>query len=167
MVIIRTPLLSSILTLISLVYASISLCFLVTILHLDLARTLVFTQRITPLPASRFCAHETNRSIEITNGLDLLWRNDIDSAKVVLGLGFYGRSFTLKDPTCNKPGCAFSGGGIAGNCSAASGILSNAEIQRIITQYDLTPTLDTTAAVKYMSWNSDQWCVALGHEIWT
>lgn len=160
MVIIRTPLLSSILTLISLVYAVISLCFLVTILHLVLAMALVS-------PPRRCCAHETDGSIEITNGLDLLWRNDIDSAKVVLGLGFYGRSFTLKDPTCNKPGCAFSGGGIAGNCSAASGILSNAEIQRIITQYDLTPTLDTTAAVKYMSWNSDQWCVALGHEIWT
>lgn len=29
---------------------------------------------------------------EITLAMDLLWRNDIDPAKVVMGLGFYGRS---------------------------------------------------------------------------
>lgn len=94
---------------------------------------------------------------EIGEALDLLWRNSIDSSKVNLGLGFYGRSFTLADPTCNIPGCAFSGGGNAGDCTATSGILSNAEIQRIISANNLSPTLDKTAAVKYMSWDSDQW----------
>ncbi|KAL4901140.1 glycoside hydrolase superfamily [Aspergillus multicolor] len=34
---------------------------------------------------------------EIDESLNLLWRNGISSDKVVLGLGFYGRSFTLKD----------------------------------------------------------------------
>lgn len=29
---------------------------------------------------------------EIVGAMDLLWRNDIDPAKVVMGLGFYGRS---------------------------------------------------------------------------
>lgn len=36
---------------------------------------------------------------EITESLDLLWRNNIDPAKVNLGLGFYGRS-TLPFPSC-------------------------------------------------------------------
>ncbi|KAF7587124.1 hypothetical protein BBP40_007695 [Aspergillus hancockii] len=81
---------------------------------------------------------------EISAGLDLLWRNGIDPAKVALGLGFYGRSFTLKDPSCNTPGCAFnnntglgttSGGANPGNCTGTSGILSDYEIARVIDAY--------------------------------
>lgn len=94
---------------------------------------------------------------EITEGLDLLWRNKIDPSKVVLGLGFYGRSFTLSDPTCTTPGCPFSGGANPGECTQTSGILSNSEIQAIIKQYDLTPVLDKEAAVKYIVWNTNQW----------
>lgn len=94
---------------------------------------------------------------EIDASLDLLWRNGISPDKVVLGLGFYGRSFTLKDPKCTTPGCAFASGANPGSCTATSGILSDAEIQSIITAKDLTPVLDTAAAVKYMSWDSDQW----------
>ncbi|KAI5291816.1 hypothetical protein KEM54_006393, partial [Ascosphaera aggregata] len=56
---------------------------------------------------------------EINTSLELLWRNNIDPAKVVLGLGFYGRSFTLQDPSCKKPGCVFSAGGNAGQCTNA------------------------------------------------
>jgi GH18 family chitinase len=91
---------------------------------------------------------------EIDQGLSLLWRNNIPPSKVVLGLGFYGRSFTLSNPSCNTPGCAFASGGTAGSCTNASGILSDAEIQRVIKQYDLNPILDAGAGVKYMSWNS-------------
>ncbi|CZR66788.1 uncharacterized protein PAC_16689 [Phialocephala subalpina] len=98
----------------------------------------------------------TNLS-EITVGLDLLWRNNIEPSKVVLGLGFYGRSFTLSDPTCTTPGCPFSGGGDAGECTQTSGILSNSEIQAIITKYDLTPILNEEAGVKYIVWNTNQW----------
>lgn len=94
---------------------------------------------------------------EIDQSLDLLWRNGIDSSKVVLGLGFYGRSFTLKDPSCTSPGCPFSGGANPGKCTATSGILSNAEIQDIISENNLTPILDEDAAAKYIVWDSDQW----------
>ena len=37
---------------------------------------------------------------EIDNALDLLWRNDIPAGKVNMGIGFYGRSFQLADPSC-------------------------------------------------------------------
>ncbi|KAH8799635.1 glycoside hydrolase family 18 protein [Xylogone sp. PMI_703] len=94
---------------------------------------------------------------EIAEGLDLLWRNNVDPAKVVLGLAFYGRAFTLSDPGCTKVDCPFSSGGNPGECTGTAGILSNAEIQRIITANSLTPTLDTTAGVKYMAWDSNQW----------
>ncbi|KAK5678311.1 hypothetical protein LTS10_009483 [Elasticomyces elasticus] len=108
-----------------------------------------------PFTAAVVQAH-TNLT-EINQAMDLLWRNNIDPSKVVLGLGFYGRSFRLEDPECVEPGCPFYGDASEGNCTATSGILSNAEIQQIITDNTLTPTLDESAAVKYITWNTDQW----------
>lgn len=85
---------------------------------------------------------------EIDLGLQLLWRAGVAPENVVLGLGFYGRSFTLSDPSCNKPGCPFSGGAKAGKCSGTSGVLTNAEIKRIIDSKNVKPSYDKEAAVK-------------------
>ncbi|KAF3017889.1 hypothetical protein E8E14_013004 [Neopestalotiopsis sp. 37M] len=93
---------------------------------------------------------------EITQSLDLLWRNDIDPKKVVLGLGFYGRSFTLTDPSCNKPGCPFSAGGKPGPCTASAGTLSYSEIRAIV-DAGATPELDKDAMIKSITWDSNQW----------
>ena len=49
---------------------------------------------------------------EIKQTLDLFWRNNINPDKIVLGIGFYGRSFTLSDPSCKSAGCPFSGGAV-------------------------------------------------------
>lgn len=76
---------------------------------------------------------------EISAGLDLLWCNSVPPGNVLLGLGFYGRSFTLGDPRCNTPGCSFkrtgdenSGVARPGRCTLNSGTLSNYEINRIL-----------------------------------
>lgn len=105
-----------------------------------------------------YIAPHTNLT-EIDLALDLLWRAGVDSSKVVLGQGWYGRSFTLKDPSCSTPNgvCQFTGGAAAGPCSQASGILDYQEIANVITQYKLTPTWDHTAGVKWIHWNSNQW----------
>ncbi|GAB7348914.1 hypothetical protein MBLNU459_g7603t2 [Dothideomycetes sp. NU459] len=105
-----------------------------------------------------YIAPHTNLT-EINLGLDLLWRAGVDSSKVVLGEGWYGRSFTLTDPSCNTPNgvCEFSGGADAGPCSATSGILDDQEIQDIINKYNLQPVHDETAGVKWITWNSNQW----------
>ncbi|KAF9889730.1 hypothetical protein FE257_007036 [Aspergillus nanangensis] len=94
---------------------------------------------------------------EIEEGLDLLWRSNVSPSKVVLGLAYYGRSFTLKDPDCDKPGCQFQQGGNPGECSDARGILTNAEINRVIEDNGLTPTFDAKAAVNWITWDKDQW----------
>ncbi|MAD84853.1 MAG: hypothetical protein CL912_17990 [Deltaproteobacteria bacterium] len=62
-----------------------------------------------------YIAPHTNIT-EIDAALDLMWRAGVDSTKVVLGQGWYGRSFTLVDPSCNLPNgiCQFSGGADAG-----------------------------------------------------
>lgn len=93
---------------------------------------------------------------EIEDGLDLLWRNNVEPSKVVLGLAFYGRAFTLKDPSCNKPMCAFEGVAEPGYCVGTGGILSNAEIRRVLDKTGAKPILDRDAGVKYMSWDN-QW----------
>ncbi|EHA19726.1 hypothetical protein ASPNIDRAFT_122397, partial [Aspergillus niger ATCC 1015] len=100
---------------------------------------------------------------EISAGLDLLWRNGVDPSKVLLGLGFYGRSFTLANPSCDTPGCPFNtannstGGGVAGECTQTSGILSDYEINRIIEDYSVNVKYDETAGVNWMTWSGNQW----------
>ena len=76
-----------------------------------------------------------------------------------MGQGWYGRSFTLKDPSCSTPNgiCEFSGGANAGPCSKASGILDYEEISDIITQNALKPVWDKTAGVKWITWDNNQW----------
>jgi hypothetical protein len=88
--------------------------------------------------------------------MDLLWRNQIDPAKVVMGTGFYGRSFTLSDPSCSHAGCAFSGGGDPGPCSASAGTLMYSEIQDII-DAGATTVVDKDAAVAIVTWDNNQW----------
>ena len=95
---------------------------------------------------------------EINLALDLLWRNDIPPEKVVLGLGFYGRSFTLTDPACSKPGCTFSSGARPGICTGNEGTLSFAEIRDVFESADnVTVTVDEPAAVEMVVFGSDQW----------
>ena len=48
---------------------------------------------------------------EFDDSFSILWENDVDPAKVTLGLGFYGRSYTLNDASCSSPVCGISGFG--------------------------------------------------------
>jgi len=61
--------------------------------------------------------------------------------------------------SCNTPNgvCQFTAGGAPGPCTATSGILSNAEIQAIIAQYDVQPVYDEVDAVNWITWNNNQW----------
>lgn len=74
-----------------------------------------------------------------------------------MGLAFYGRTFTLKDPACNTPGCEFRSGAEPGPCTGTSGVLSNSEIYSIIRDKNLQPVFDEKAFVKYVAWDNDQW----------
>ncbi|GFP57665.1 endochitinase [Trichoderma asperellum] len=81
-------------------------------------------------------------------------------APTVLGLGFYGRKYTLADPTCWQPGCAFKFAGSPGPCTATAGILSYREIMQVIADTGATPYTDTTAGVEYMVYEGNQWLSA-------
>ncbi|KAM5465149.1 putative chitinase [Microsporum ferrugineum] len=94
---------------------------------------------------------------EIDTALNLLWRNKIEPEKVIMGMGFYGRSFTLADPSCKTAGCGFHGGGNPGKCSASAGTLMYSEIQDIIAHEKHTSVTDKDAAVKVLTWGGNQW----------
>ncbi|KAI7026582.1 glycoside hydrolase family 18 protein, partial [Hortaea werneckii] len=93
---------------------------------------------------------------EIKLATELLWRNDIAPEKVVLGFGFYGRSFTLADSSCSKPGCPFSGASNPGPCTATGGYLGFYEIREVL-KSGAKPIHDEDAAVNYLVFDSDQW----------
>ncbi|KAK4441989.1 hypothetical protein QBC34DRAFT_499971 [Podospora aff. communis PSN243] len=94
---------------------------------------------------------------EITEYLDLLWRNDINPDQVVLGLAFYSRTFGLANPSCTAHGgaCHFHGGGAPGPCSNDVGTLMSAEVKQILDgNPGIVPALDAAAAVKIFTHNN-------------
>ncbi|CAG8071629.1 unnamed protein product [Penicillium olsonii] len=93
----------------------------------------------------------------IDEALDLFWRVDVEPSSIVLGLGFYGRTFKLKDASCWKPGCEFSDPGAKGPCTDTEGILSYREISQIRKDTRGTAYLDKEAGVRYMVYNKDSW----------
>ncbi|RYP08310.1 hypothetical protein DL765_008852 [Monosporascus sp. GIB2] len=76
--------------------------------------------------------------------------------KVTMGMAFYSRSFTLRDPGCSSLGCRVSSGGNAGKYSNTVGVLLHPEIQEIVAENKLTPVLNREGAVKTVSWGN-QW----------
>ena len=94
---------------------------------------------------------------EIKRAVDLLWRNNIPPSKVVLGFGFYGRSFQLENSSYSSVGCAFKGPGAPGPCTDSAGTLAYFEIQDIIQSEKPTIIHDKEAAVNYFAFKDDQW----------
>lgn len=95
---------------------------------------------------------------EIKQAAELLWRVGIKPEQVVMGFGFYGRSFKLEDPSCTTPGCSFKGDATPGSCSSTSGILMYYEIQALLDQdKSLKPVHDKEAAVNYFVYDNNQW----------
>ncbi|KAL2060601.1 hypothetical protein VTL71DRAFT_9242 [Oculimacula yallundae] len=94
---------------------------------------------------------------EIDNGLDLLWRNGIKASNVVMGVAFYGRSFTVADTSCTTPGCVFATSGQPGTCTNTAGILSYSEVASRNTSLDVKTFYDPTSTVKYNVFQYNQW----------
>ncbi|KAK1240330.1 hypothetical protein MKX08_007772 [Trichoderma sp. CBMAI-0020] len=94
---------------------------------------------------------------EIKDALDLLWRNNIPYDKVNMGLAFYGRGFTAADPKCLTPGCRYASGSDSWMCSHEVGIVLNSEISDLMQSQNATPVLYKDAAVKVVTYNTNQW----------
>ena len=96
---------------------------------------------------------------QIEMGLDLLWRNRVKPENVVLGMGFYGRSFTMETPNCFQPDgqCKFRTGGIPGSCTGTEGVLAYYEIASRNSTLDVQTYYDAENTVKYNVFGGSQW----------
>ncbi|KAJ3082437.1 hypothetical protein HK102_001702, partial [Quaeritorhiza haematococci] len=73
-----------------------------------------------------------NNQTEIEDAIALITRAGVPTNKILLGIGYYGRSFQLSDQSCTSSGCGFSGGADPGPCSGERGILGYFEIESIL-----------------------------------
>ncbi|KAF5227461.1 hypothetical protein FAUST_11765 [Fusarium austroamericanum] len=94
---------------------------------------------------------------EIKDAMNLLWRNDINPNKVVMGTGFYGRAFTATSPNCLTPGCTYESGAPRQPCSREISVMIQSEIVDIMKRTGRTPVLDKEAAVKILTFDNNQW----------
>ncbi|KAM7183639.1 Glycoside hydrolase superfamily [Rhypophila sp. PSN 637] len=93
---------------------------------------------------------------EIANNSLPLWFAELNPAKINFGLALYGRGYKLKDKTCNKSLCPFSGPSDPGPCTNSEGVMSLVEIQQLIKQKNLTPRYNAESMMKELTWD-DQW----------
>ncbi|KAJ4163157.1 hypothetical protein NW754_014580 [Fusarium falciforme] len=93
---------------------------------------------------------------EIADTVDLIWRSDVPSAKVVMGLAFYSRTFTASSTKCVSKGCPFDSAGRGERCSDEIGLVSNADIHHMLSWSGTKPRLDKETAVQVVRYD-DQW----------
>ncbi|KAJ3010764.1 hypothetical protein HKX48_007207 [Thoreauomyces humboldtii] len=95
---------------------------------------------------------------EIETSLVMLQKAGVGMNKIVLGLAYYGRSFTLSNPSCDSLMCPFVSGGTKGRCTDEEGFLSYFEIKELMAQNGISQpsyfNADINAA--YVTWGN-QW----------
>lgn len=97
---------------------------------------------------------------EVNAAVSMFVKAGVPLKTVNLGIGFYGRSFTLADPSCNTTGCPMTGGGTEGPCTGESGFLAYGEIDYLIQSKGLKPEFNETSQTMVIKYG-DQW---IGYE---
>jgi chitinase len=83
-----------------------------------------------------------------------------------MGMAFYGRSVTRASSSCTEPDCTYLSAGNKGACSDTAGVLFNNEIQQIINNKEVIPTMYKDATVKTLTWDKDQWVSCDDEDTW-
>ncbi|KAK6438097.1 hypothetical protein LTR95_005700 [Oleoguttula sp. CCFEE 5521] len=105
------------------------------------------------ISSSTTAAHANIKDFD--NAFAALWAQGIVPAKVTLGLGFYGRSYTLPSTQCRDIACPASGFTNTGPCAAnETGMLSYDQIMDIV---DSGAVPYTSSGVKMLVYDTVQW----------
>ncbi|KAJ3406422.1 hypothetical protein HDV05_006016 [Chytridiales sp. JEL 0842] len=94
---------------------------------------------------------------EIHDAILLLQKAGAERSKIVMGLGFYARTFTLADRSCTAMFCPFVAGGRAGECTQTRGSLSYREIDRIQKSGNYNTQYLTNNIMAALLTYDDQW----------
>ena len=107
---------------------------------------------------------------DIYNDTQPLWFDDLDPSKINLGLAAYGRGYTLQstspidcfaqtnslESSCNTLLCPFTGPSKPAVCTQSAGVMSLLEIEGLIQEKSLKPTMLNEIMMKQITWD-DQW----------
>jgi chitinase len=93
---------------------------------------------------------------EIYNWTLSLWYDSVYPTKIVIGLAYYGRGYTLAEPGCNSIGCAWSTVSRPGPCTSLGAVMSLQKIENLIPQLRVQPSLLANDMMKQLTWG-DQW----------
>ncbi|KAH6671248.1 glycoside hydrolase superfamily [Halenospora varia] len=85
-----------------------------------------------------------------------LWFAGLNPAKINFGTAYYGRGYTLADPSCSHLLCPFKDASKPGSCTNFPGVMSLREIEQKIAVDNLTPLLLPDSMMKQITWG-DQW----------
>jgi GH18 family chitinase len=72
---------------------------------------------------------------ETISSLAMITKAGVPSAKIIVGITSYGRSFQMTDRSCSGPMCRYTGpesGAEHGKCTDTGGYVSNGEMNAII-----------------------------------
>ncbi|KAJ3156626.1 hypothetical protein HDU86_003850 [Geranomyces michiganensis] len=108
---------------------------------------------------------------EISSVIVMMQKAGVPSNKIVMGLGFYGRSFLMTDPSCHTAGkCTFQDPGSVdpttdnyvnvaapGPCTDAGGYLAYYEIMGAKARNMITHYRDEKAMSEIMVYNTNNW----------
>lgn len=100
--------------------------------------------------------NSSNIQLNIDATTNLWIDSGASAAKLLIGLGFYGQSFTLSDQTNNGLGAPSKGPGHAGEYSQQPGFLSYLEICLKLKSNTWTVNFDHQSRTPYAI-NGDQW----------
>lgn len=95
--------------------------------------------------------------VDINSTMLPLWFDSVNPSKMNLGIAYYGRGYTLSNPSCQSPGCAYTGPSAPGHCTNSAGLLSLREIEGIIMEKNLVPVILPDLMIKQIVWDDDQW----------
>ncbi|KAJ3122671.1 hypothetical protein HK100_011889, partial [Physocladia obscura] len=114
-----------------------------------------------------------NNMTEISASLTMIQKAGVPSNKILLGIGFYGRSFLQTDPNCSTAGiCTFQNPGsidptidnyvntaTPGACTQTGGVLAFFEIEQIrkLSSTVRSTYFDPKALTNIMTYNSNDW----------
>ncbi|KAK4097654.1 glycoside hydrolase family 18 protein [Parathielavia hyrcaniae] len=81
----------------------------------------------------------------------------VPTSRINLGLGFFGRSYTLSSDSCSTLNCASAGGGVVGPCSGTAGFMSYKEIDQMISNSGYRGQYDGDVGTNFFTYGDKQW----------
>jgi chitinase len=95
---------------------------------------------------------------ETLSALAMVTKAGVPSAKIIVGVSSYGRSFQMTSPSCSGPMCTYTGsesGAEHGKCTDTGGYISNGEINEIISAGRVTKQFTDDTQSDYVIFGSE------------